>query len=154
MRPFKSDSWNYSKSHFIPQWNTQQIKRQIYYSTCRNVHLFKDLSNHFFHNGSSSKYFSKHTLILFSMPIPWYCQENDLHKCKKGKDSLFPGTRESTWYTIHLYVLLCLNWISLFYFDLLLEFGVHLAELTVDRTGALAIRQVRYFIPYVKSTLF
>ena len=41
-----------------------------------------------------------------------------------------------------------------FYFDLLLEFGVHLAELTVDRTGALAIRQVSYFIPYIKDTFF
>ena len=51
-------------------------------------------------------------------------------------------------------VLLCLNWISLFYFDLLLEFGVHLAELTVDRTGALAIRQVSYFIPYIKLHSF
>ena len=49
---------------------------------------------------------------------------------------------------------MCLNWISLFYFDLLLEFGVHLAELTVDRTGAVAIRQVSYFIPYIKSTFF
>ena len=36
-----------------------------------------------------------------------------------------------------------------FLFWLLLEFGVHLAELTVDRTGALAIRQVSYFIPYI-----
>ena len=53
-----------------------------------------------------------------------------------------------------MYVLLCLNWISLFYFDLLVEFGVHLAELTVDRTGALAIRQVSHFIPYIKATFF
>ena len=119
-----------------------------HYSTGRNVHLFKDLSNHFFHNVSSSKYFSKHTLILFSMPIPWYWQENlQKAKSKTGKKSTYCRY-------IILYVLLCLNWISLFYFDLLLEFGVHLAELTVDRTGALAIRQVSYFIPYIKATFF
>ena len=82
------------------------------------------------------------------MPIPWYWQEN-LPKSKKQKG------KKSTYYRyIILYVLLCLNWIWLFYFDLLLEFGVHLAELTVDRTGALAIRQVSYFIPYIKDTFF
>ena len=87
------------------------------------------------------------------MPIPWYCQEN-LHKCKKGKYSLFPGTREFTYYRYIFMSFSACTVSHFFYCDILVEFGVHLAELTVDRTGALAIRQVSYFIPFIKVAFY
>ena len=69
---------------FDSEIHSKSKGRSIILQGENNVHLFKDLSNHFFHNVSSSKYFSKHTLILFSMLIPWYWQEN-LPKSKKQK---------------------------------------------------------------------